>query len=337
MINKEDRCSEITIDEFAEKIKLNLEDYFGDTKKVTINKVMKNNGVNFTGITLMSDNSNVAPTVYIDSCYQRYIKGELYAQIMNELISTLESHIVNKSMDMDFFSEYEKVKNNIAMKLINKTRNSMLLKEVPNIDFLDMSIVFYYAFDDGFDDTNTLCQYTVGATILINNSLFKRWNITIDELYDNAYKNTREKMGVNIQNLNDLMRDILYRKMENIDDEFEKASFKEHIKNILFDFDNSNEIRRMLVLTSNDKQYGAVNIIYNDILEKIAIDCSSDLIILPSSIHEVIIIVNDNKIRANELKSMVKEVNINEVPLEDILSDSVYIYERETSKIRLLA
>ena len=83
---------------------------------------MKNNGVNLTGITLTSDNSNIAPTVYIDSCYERYINGEIYAQIMNELISTLEEHIIQDNMNMDFFHEYEKVRKNIVMKLINKER-----------------------------------------------------------------------------------------------------------------------------------------------------------------------------------------------------------------------
>lgn len=60
------------------------------------------------------------------------------------------------------------------------------------------------------------------------------------------------------------------------------------------------------------------------------------MIILPSSIHEVLLVVYEEELCMEELKEMVRHVNQTEVAKEEILSDNVYIYSRKTDKISIV-
>ena len=59
----------------------------------------------------------------------------------------------------------------------------------------------------------------------------------------------------------------------------------------------------------------------------------ADLVILPSSIHEVLLIPYEPNISFQELTNMVSHINRAEVPIEDRLSDQVYLYSRNLDSV----
>ena len=61
----------------------------------------------------------------------------------------------------------------------------------------------------------------------------------------------------------------------------------------------------------------------------------SDFYILPSSVHEVLLIPADNQISMSTLSSMVRDVNSSQLAREEILSDHVYYYSLETDQITM--
>lgn len=90
----------------------------------------------------------------------------------------------------------------------------------------------------------------------------------------------------------------------------------------------------MIVISNKTKFYGASAICDTEILSGLARDYESNLLIIPSSIHECIVIpINQLDMEVEEATEIVKAVNTTEVPEEEILSDHVYIFNRETSKI----
>lgn len=77
---------------------------------------------------------------------------------------------------------------------------------------------------------------------------------------------------------------------------------------------------------------GATVLLYDDILKELSDLFEKDLIILPSSIHEVLILAADENDRQNldHYTAMVKEVNASQLQDEEILSDHAYYYCRHS-------
>ena len=89
------------------------------------------------------------------------------------------------------------------------------------------------------------------------------------------------------------------------------------------------------VLTNNTRLNGAACIFYEDVLKKFADTLQTDLYILPSSIHEVILLPKLARYDAMNLEDMVREVNTDGVSREEVLSDKVYIYRRSDGFITM--
>ena len=75
---------------------------------------------------------------------------------------------------------------------------------------------------------------------------------------------------------------------------------------------------------------------YGELLAKIAEKAESDLYILPSSVHEVLVLKADNEIEPKELKTMVTEINGTEVAQDEVLTDNAYRYVRESGKLEVV-
>lgn len=93
----------------------------------------------------------------------------------------------------------------------------------------------------------------------------------------------------------------------------------------------------LYVMTNRTGINGASVILYDGVLRDFAETLGSDLVILPSSIHETLAIPYEEHLNAAELENMVRSINRTEVPPEDILSNSVYRYDRETDSVCVLS
>lgn len=90
----------------------------------------------------------------------------------------------------------------------------------------------------------------------------------------------------------------------------------------------------MRVLTNTEKFYGAAAIIYGkDKIRDLAEKEGSDIVIIPSSVHECLLLPYDKSMPFELLNAMVNEVNASEVKEEEILSDHIYMYHRQTDRI----
>mgnify|MGYP007033849887 CR=1 FL=1 len=92
----------------------------------------------------------------------------------------------------------------------------------------------------------------------------------------------------------------------------------------------------MFVLSNIHKVEGAACILYSSILADFAETINSSFYIIPSSIHEVLLLPSENNTEYAEIKSMIKEINDTQVSVEEILSYSLYFYDRKTGKISML-
>ena len=288
---------------FTTLVQREVEKRAGENYRVKLNDVMKNNGVVLRGITLMQDDSNISPTIYLNPYYDAYENGDTtLGTVIDEVIDTYERNKINRSIDMKFFLNYETVKSRIIFKLINTEKNRELLRDVPYIPFHDLSIVFQCLVSE---------ERFGNASILIHNVHLQLWKVNARELYECALKNTPLLQGYELADMNTVLEEM--KALGGIDDE---------------EIEDMQQEVPMYVLSNKSRINGASCILYKDILKDFAMVVDKDLYVLPSSIHEVILLPSDGTQESEQLKEMVREINQSQVEKEEVLSDSVYYYRR---------
>ncbi len=287
--------------EFVEYIKMNAGYIAGEGGNITINHVIKNNGCEMDGLVIMEKGKDIAPTIYLDSFYELYTNGENIKNIIRQIEVIYEQNKNNVTFDVNILKHFDTIKDKIVYKVVNYRSNEKLLEQVPHKRILDLAVVFYCLLDN---------EYGRSATALIYNNNLKNWNVTIDDVYKAALKNTP---------------DLLHSKISSMTALFEKCGVNVDGEEVdLKDYVPSD----MYVLTNESKLNGAACILYENVLYDFAQKLGADLYILPSSVHEVILLPKLSMFEKDELVNMVKEVNTEGVAADEVLSDHVYEYNR---------
>ena len=296
--------------EFLDNVRKEVESRYDSNVSVTLNHVMKNNGTELDGITIMEKDKNIAPTIYINSFYDRYREGVSLKAVVSEIIRIYNQNKNSININADYFENYENVRKTIVYKLVNYQKNKKLLEDVPYKRVLDLAVVFYCLIEQ---------RKGVSATALIHNEHLRIWNVTEDEIYNDALKNTPVLLAGSIVPMSKILSEIAGTAPVDNDEKVCEYTGED----ILY------------VLTNSSRVNGAACILYDNLLKKFANDVHSDLYILPSSVHEVIIVPKKNAFDKSELADMVREVNEQGVSQDEILSDNVYEYNRKNGLITM--
>ena len=175
-----------------------------------------------------------------------------------------------------------------------------MLSHIPHFKYLDFAIIFQILLDKN--------SYG-NASITIHEQLLNKWRLSIDDLLNVALINTPLLLPHQLLNLNDL------------------------IPSDIFPCTFADELVDMYVLTNTNKINGASAILYDGLLNQISKKLHSDLVLLPSSIHEFIILPHNNDMSFNAMTEMVNSVNETSVSDEEILSDHVYFYDSKSKRL----
>ena len=298
---------EFTMQEFAEQVKAIIEKSLSGIKEVHIQNVLKNNSVKLTGLVILSKESNVAPNIYLESYYERYKNGTELEILVHEIIRQYRIGKCAEKINLGFILDWEEAKKMVAYKVINREKNEELLVKTPHRDVLDLSKVCYLSLNQG------------DGSILIHKQLFDMWHIDEEELFQTAEKNTPRLFPPSLKSVHDVVCELW------------EEGFGEEAK-VSADCQIG-----MYLLTNKQKHTGAGVIFYDGILKDMAQAFGGDFYILPSSTHEVIILPVVEGGSAEELAEMVKEINAAMVDKEEILSNHVYCYKRETKELYIAA
>ena len=280
---------------------------------VDIRPVIKNNGTRMDGLMILEPGCNIAPTIYLNCYYSEYEEGRSLEDIVREIIAVYKENALDNQVDMSFFLDYSQVKDRITYRLINYHKNRELLTTIPHVRFLDLAVVFQYLINvEGLNN----------ATILIHNEHTDKWEVNATDLFSVASINTPKLLKHEFRNMLDYLKSV---NCEYIPDGLELGDIE------------PDDIVPMYILSNFAGLYGAGCILYKDVLRKFADYMESDLFILPSSVHEVIIVPSDVECRPEQFREMVADVNANVVSKEEILSDTVYYYSLADDQISIYA
>ncbi len=290
---------------FNQKLKSIIEKNLTAEAKVHLQKIRKNNNVYLDSIVIHMPDSNISPTIYLDAFYEMYMNGADMEEVAGRVLAAYYNGRPAKSLSVDFFKDFEKVKDRVVYRLVNAEKNKELLEEIPHILLQDLAICFYYAFHD---------EQLGDGSITIYNRHMEWWGTNHQELLRLASKNTP------------CLFPVEYKSLRTVIDECGKE-----IPDTL-----SEEIFRLYVVTNKQKTMGAACILYEGELEKIAERIEGNFYILPSSVHEVIILADNDRETPESLHKMIKEINELHLMREEVLSDYPYYYNKATKTLTCL-
>lgn len=280
------------IGEVAGAIKEYLPESYCDAH-ITLDEVVKNNDMRLTGLSIRAVGSNICPTIYLEQFYRDYQTGKDIEDILSQIAAIRVKHESKQSIEADFITDFENVKEKIIPRLIGARWNKHILCDRPYRMVDDLAVTYHI--DMGDRDFNN------HATIPVTNRIFKLWDIDVDTLHDQAVFNMIQHIPSSLMSMGQAIGEMTGESFE--DD-------------------------TMFVLSNKAKMFGATALLDTAMMKSI-VDRFGGIYILPSSIHEVLIIKATADFAVTQLEDMVRGVNADVVAPEDRLSDHVYGYDIE--------
>lgn len=279
------------LDEVTKRLPSFLTQY--ELNKIHVEEVCKNNGIICTSLVVSLRNENMSPSIYMDCFYELYRQGTSIENIINKIVYEYENARKEMSSSDIVLPNKDNVKDKIFMRLVNYESNKKQFEDCPLVPYHDLAITFRYLVKN---DENGI------ASAIVRNKDLKDWDISNERLYDIAKENTRRLFPPELRRLDDMLREY----DENID---------------------IPEDSGLHILTNQQHINGATYMVYEDIIKEFAQNNNSDVYILPSSIHEVLLLPAKEDINKSNLEEMVKEINEYVVSPLEYLSDTVYKYD----------
>lgn len=289
----------MNIKDFADRMKTVISDTL--KKEVRIVNPLKSNGVRLYGLSIVEPNSNTSSIIYLESFFERFLDTDNWAGTVKDILEFYHNNRGEDFFDIKWFRDFNQIRENLFYRLINYEKNQELLSMVPHTRFLDLAKIYYAD-----------CQIgETAGSILIYHRHVKEWNITEDELITAAEENTPRLYPANLHPI------------------FNTLGFDDDISLILkMPFP-------MFVLSNTGNQNGAAVVCYKDILERFSQKIEDDLVILPSSVHETMLLPLQKSNNIESLRKMVYDINHATLDQSQFLSDNVYLYSRKDRQLMI--
>lgn len=289
---------------------LNME---GLNVTATLKDVKKNNGLELKGLSFMGEDK-VQPVVYLDSFYAEYESGHLdLGEVIDKVTNAYHNSNAGATFDIDSILDYEKVKDKLTVVVRNAEMNDAQLETVPHEVHEDLAEMYRIEVDnvDG-----------VTGSVLVTNDMLKHFGVDEETLKKDAWDSMKVNHPGQMKNMFDVLNEIY------------KDKFGEDMPADMMEVMGAGR-PRMYVYSNDDKMNGAVYMLDKEDMGKVAEEFGESFAVLPSSIHEVIILPESVVDDYESLKSMVEEVNATQVSLDEKLSDNVYRFDMDTQELSL--
>lgn len=327
----------LSVQSFRGKLLLALRNEAGSDAKIILERIPVNNGILREAFAVKMPALRITPLLYIDESYEKFRQGRSIDSLAAEFIHSVFG-ICGCAQTIDC-SSYQSVRSGLALRVINSRRNADKLKDMPHRDIEDLSIVCFYA------PKEKESPYE-GHLLAIDSQLLDLWGITEETLFRDAMEGAVRDFPPKLTRLEDELEGI-----------WEKETTEEAENTDRTEYSNSRDSKEeeentghtestegaavsetdVFVLTNTRMVFGAACMFYPGLLSSFAQKTGCNLIILPSSIHEVLLIPEVSGRNYKGLGEVVRSVNSDVVEEKDILSDYVYYYDRNEDRVRRMA
>lgn len=300
--------------EFIKAVKDKVEDYFlkkgMEDVMIEITPLTSHNDVTLHGIAIMKNEDSISPNIYLEPYFDRYKKGESIEAITEHILEVYENAkpLAPEISDNDF--SYEKIKDKVVYQIVDAKQNRRRLSDLK-----------FSEAGNGFAKVYCIAV-SEDSRIPIRNDLAAYYDYDPKKLFEDAERNTP----------------VLYPATLTDIDAAIFASFMEDQKAgpLLSECEKVNPDMPMYVLSNTAGFHGAASIFYPEVKERLAELVDDSYYVVPSSVHEVLILPCNSVIDEKTLTAMVKEINDTHVSVSDRLSDTVMKYDKEQKELKIV-
>ncbi len=256
---------------------------------------MKNNDTEYYGVTIFFNPEKISPVFYIDRFYDDYCRKKLTVdEAVDKILLSYRSLVADKADHFDLSLNFDDVKDRIVYRLVSLKKNKKFLENVPHIIYMDLAIIF-----------TVVCKVDCSGveSLKITYELMDAWEKKPGDLMKLAKKNTPILFPAVTKKLSDVL------------------GMEDH------EFD-------LLLLSNEYFVFGATAVLYEDLMRRIAERIGDDLYVIPSSIHEVLIIPKGVVCDVEDINDIIRTINEEQLISTDILSDKAYLYDRSENRFQ---
>ena len=292
----------LSFQEFCDTVQTGIRDYLPDTfrdAEIRTADFRKLNE-NYVGMTVRREEQAVVPNINLNQQYEQYmVNGEELDQVFRRIAEQVQLH---PELETDWLRDYEKVKDRLFIRVSNEKENEEFLSNVPHQTVDGLAVTYHVAIDG---------IHGVNASTAVTNDMLEMYGVSKSQLHQDALDNAREMLPARYTSMAAMMMGIA--------------------SDMGMDTDMMQEsppgMPMLMVLTNDTGAYGAAALFYPNKLDEISSGMRSDFFVLPSSVHEVLILPDDGRTDYRDLQMMVQTINASEVAPADRLSDHVYHYD----------
>lgn len=285
----------MNIDEFRESLITLLNERFPD-RTFSAQYVAKLNGQSYNGITSRKEGEEMAPVIDIRSLFDAYENGMPMEKAADELENVFRSAMEQtRFIDPKDLTDYQKMKDRLILQLIPVSGNEDRLREIPHERMSDFAVICRVELADG------------EASTIVTDQLMQSFDVSKDQLFVDAKENASRLHPPVLRNLMEVL--------------FQAEPGSMDIESPLH------------VATTEKGEHGACVMAYPGFMDQAAEKLGGNFFVIPSSVHELLFLRDDDGRSAKELDDMVQSVNAQEVQPSDRLSDVSYHYDAETKTL----
>ena len=293
----------MSFEELVRQMRLDLMMKWGEDYEFQAACVQKINGVEQPVLRIRRKGNSVGIQIGIGDVCDRIRKGGNRREAEKELISRVEEGLKQIRSGETVLQtgqgilDYREARERLVYRLIQTRRNERLLQQIPHVPYLDLSIVFELYWK----------QEGQHCSCLVYNSHLEQWGVTPEEVERQARENTPIRLPAVFDSLEQMLLPMM-------------GGLRQ-------------EPSGLSVLSNREGFHGAAAILYPGELKRAADQLQNDLVVLPSSIHEVLLLPDALGQDYGMLTRLVQEINRNEVEQEEWLSDHPYRYLRKEDRL----
>ncbi len=279
--------------EFMGLVKANLQEAFPGAS-VTEAYVGKLQGQSYEGITVTPVDGRMGVSLDLKPLFEMFNDGMDYGEVIDVIKDKLEMGMSQiPEIRTDGLGDYNAMKGHLVLQIVGRDGNEEMLSKVPHREMEDMAVV--YRFDLGDSSSGNM-------SVLVNDNMMKRYGITAEQLHQDALAAAPQNRPPVIKGMNEVLAEMMGVSIPGTPD-------------------------FLYVATTPDKIQGAAVIAYPGFLDMAAEKLGGDFAVLPSSVHEVLLVPDDGKTDMALFKQMVSQINGVEVLPQDRLTNNAYHYD----------
>ena len=298
------------IKEFGYYVEEHIREFLPEDQRamaeVSVHPKRKVNDTLQYGLTIRFGSEGISPILYLEDAWQAYENGADMETVLGKLAQEyMECAEYHKDITVDTSLEYETVKDRVIYQIVNKEVNRNSLRERVYTD-AGQGLVKVYAIQQRLDETRA------GGSIAITHDVMKHYGYDMEEIREDAEENTPR------------IYPAVFTPMGQILDGAEGEPGSEN-----------QEEMELHILTNAALYRGAGALFYPGMQEQIWEQLGKNYYVLPSSLHEVLIVPENPEIGAEKLERTVRSINEEVVSKEEFLSNKVLFYDREKGQLRV--